>query len=110
MSTYYDISVPIHSTMLIWPGDPSVELEKSTAQYLGRTVTTSEIHLGSHTGTHVDAPLHFGAGPGTVDQLPLDSLCGPAQVVDFRGTREVTSEALAAVGAGRLPARAPAHG
>ncbi len=103
MPTYFDISVPIHPTMLIWPGDPAVELNQSTGQYVGRTITTSEIHLGSHTGTHVDAPLHFGAGPGTVDQLPLDALCGPAQVLDLRGTLEITADALRTAGAGRAP-------
>jgi arylformamidase len=36
--------------------------------------------MGSHTGTHVDAPHHFIAGGQTVDELPLELLVGPAIV------------------------------
>jgi len=39
------------------------------------------LHLYSHCGTHMDAPVHFAAGPGTIDQIPLDRLIGPAWVV-----------------------------
>lgn len=39
------------------------------------------LHLYSHCGTHLDAPVHFAAGPETIDQMPLDRLMGPAWVV-----------------------------
>ena len=38
-------------------------------------------HLYSHSGTHMDAPVHFEAGPGTIDQTPLSSCFGPAWVI-----------------------------
>ena len=53
--------------------------------------------MGTHTGSHVDAPLHFGVGDRGVDQLPLDALIGPAVVVDVGEARAVTPEHLAAV-------------
>jgi arylformamidase len=44
------------------------------------------LHLYSHSGTHMDAPLHFAAGDGTIDRIPLDLCLGPAWVVDLAGT------------------------
>ncbi len=43
------------------------------------------LHLYSHCGTHVDAPVHSQAGPETVDALPLDRFMGPAWVVRLTG-------------------------
>lgn len=39
------------------------------------------LHLYSHTGTHMDAPIHFGVGSESIDQLSLDRFMGPAWVV-----------------------------
>lgn len=44
---------------------------------------TRKLVLGTHTGTHIDAPRHFIPGGRTVDQLPLDQLVGPASVLDL---------------------------
>ncbi|KIK56923.1 hypothetical protein GYMLUDRAFT_61758 [Collybiopsis luxurians FD-317 M1] len=49
------------------------------------------VSLGSHTGTHVDAPSHFIADGKTIDQIPLSALVGPAIVLDLtsKGAKEV---------------------
>ena len=44
---------------------------------------TTNLHLYSHAGTHMDAPLHFLAGGATIDQWPLAQCIGPALVVDL---------------------------
>lgn len=43
---------------------------------------TSTYHLYSHSGTHMDAPLHFLEGGNTIDRLDLGRCVGPALVVD----------------------------
>jgi kynurenine formamidase len=43
--------------------------------------------LDSHLGTHMDAPSHFVADGRTLDQVDLDRLIGPAQVVHLPGVR-----------------------
>lgn len=44
---------------------------------------TTNLHLYSHAGTHMDAPLHFIEGGATIDQWPLAQCIGPALVVDL---------------------------
>lgn len=47
------------------------------------------LHLYSHSGTHLDAPLHFDrAGGKTIDQIPLDACMGVAHVIDLGGFPE----------------------
>jgi kynurenine formamidase len=42
-------------------------------------------HFASHTGTHLDAPLHKLAGGASIDQFPLEAFVGPVHVVDLVG-------------------------
>jgi kynurenine formamidase len=53
----------------------------ATHQREGRM--TRRLVLGTHTGTHLDAPLHFIPGGDAVDALALERLVGPAQVADL---------------------------
>ena len=99
---YLDISVPIAPDMLTWHDDPRVEITPVTGQYGDLTVTVTHLRLCTHTGTHVDAPLHFRPGEATVDQLPLTSLLGPAQVLDLRGMERIGRAELGAIAAARL--------
>ena len=45
---------------------------------------TRKLVLGTHVGTHADAPRHFIPNGATIDQVPLDVLIGPATVADFQ--------------------------
>jgi arylformamidase len=58
---------------------------------------TRRLVLGTHTGTHLDAPLHFIPGGAPVEAIALTSLVGPANVAnlsDFKALEEVSSAAL----------------
>lgn len=44
---------------------------------------THGILMGSHSGTHMDAPLHFYNGAAGIDQADLQKVCGAVTVVDF---------------------------
>lgn len=63
-----------------WHIKPSTE-RLGTLKTVGRN--TSIIRLGSHSATHLDAPLHFIDGAYGVDEIPLKKLCGAVQVVDM---------------------------
>jgi len=75
-----DLSHRISSGMQVYPGDPSVLIEP--ALELDRDgVDVALLHLGSHTGTHLDAPSHTVAGGRTTGRIGLDELVGEALVV-----------------------------
>jgi arylformamidase len=78
-----DVSVGIHPGMLTWPSDPGVVVDPVSRVSRGDVASVSELHLGSHTGTHVDPPFHFIAEGGTVDRISPTALVGPAMVVDL---------------------------
>ena len=78
---FFDISVPIRSGMVTYPGDPSVTVERVVTIGDDSPVNLSKIDMGLHSGTHVDAPVHFIEGAAGVDELPLDVLIGPCNVV-----------------------------
>ncbi len=83
-----DLSLPIEEGMMTFPTywHPVVEVT-----ILGRHGIegreTRKVALGTHTGTHADAPRHFIPNGGTIDEIPLDVLIGPATVADFTGCK-----------------------
>jgi len=79
----YDISVGISSDLPVWPGDPSIEIERISSIEGGGDDNVSRINTCVHVGTHVDAPLHYIEGGASVDTLPLEVLIGRAYVVDL---------------------------
>jgi arylformamidase len=78
----HDISVPIQSGGLIYPGNPVIAIAPQQAISQGAGANVSHVSFGSHTGTHVDAAKHFFDDGQTVDQIPLDKLIGPAILID----------------------------
>jgi arylformamidase len=77
-----DISVPIEPEMVVYEGDPGVVVTPHLRMARGDPANVSLLSLGSHTGTHVDAPAHFFRDGATVDRLPWDALLGPALVAE----------------------------
>ena len=83
MSRIYDISVPIRSGGLAYPGNPEIEIALQQAVAKGAGANVSVIRFGSHTGTHADAARHFFDDGQPVDKIPLERLIGPALLVSF---------------------------
>lgn len=49
----------------------------------GDSSNVSELRIGTHTGTHIDPPVHFIEGAAGIDRVPLDRLVGDAIVADL---------------------------
>jgi arylformamidase len=81
-----DVTRPLIKGMLIYPGDviPSFSQEDH-GRYL-----ISDLHMSSHTGTHIDAPTHYLKSGDTIDIIPLNSLIGKCRVIDMSGTDSTT--------------------
>ncbi len=92
------MTIPIHAGMPVYEGDPPVEIALSFSIDRGDPANVSRLSMGAHTGTHVDAPRHFIDGASAVDEIPLDALIGPAQVVDLTGIGDISHEVLLSAG------------
>lgn len=95
MSRIYDISVPIRTGGLVYPGNPEIEITLQQAVAKGAGANVSAIRFGSHTGTHADAARHFFDDGQPVDRIPLERLIGPALLLEFAdGVRAVGATEL----------------
>ncbi len=101
--TVYDVSVPLRPGMPTYAGESGPRLDFHSLIARGDSANISSLSLGSHSGTHIDAPHHFLDGAATIDQLPLDALVGPAHVIEYRGSGHIAAADLEAAG---LPADA----
>jgi arylformamidase len=82
-SRFLDVSVRLAAGIPAYPGNPEFQLDPIKRVAEGASSNVSKLVMGTHTGTHVDAPRHFFDGSAGVDALPLDVLIGPATVVDI---------------------------
>jgi arylformamidase len=96
MARIHDVTVPLTPGMPTYPGDPPFELEPLRTLAEDR-YRLSRLVLGTHAGTHVDAPAHFIDGAATVDQLPLEILLGKARVVELPSRERVERADLEAL-------------
>ena len=94
-SKIHDISVSISRFLPVFPGDPPVEVKPRIRISRGAPCNVSQLILGSHTGTHIDAPYHFEDSGKTVDELSLDVLVGPCKVFAMPDVRAITATQIA---------------
>ncbi|SFH55718.1 Kynurenine formamidase [Tindallia magadiensis] len=81
MERIVDLTHEIDASMPIYPGDPSVEI-KSWNTHEKNGCQISKILMGSHTGTHVDAPWHFNPQGASLDNLSLSRFVGRGTLID----------------------------
>jgi arylformamidase len=93
-----DVSVPLAAGVPAYPGNPEFELHAIKRIADGASSNVSKLSLGTHTGTHVDAPKHFFDDGVGVDRLALDLLIGRARVVEINKRGGITAEDLTAAG------------
>lgn len=80
--TIYDITVPISAETPIYKGDPGVEISSFKSIAAGSSANVSQVAMGVHTATHVDAPNHFIDGARRVHELDPHKLVGPCRVIE----------------------------
>ena len=92
-----DLTHPISADMPVYfRWHPKTDLEK-TATYSENRCEVRRLSIGSHSGTHIDAPSHVFEGKPTLDQYDPALWYVDAQVLDFtgRGPKEaITSNEL----------------
>jgi arylformamidase len=81
-----DLSHTISPGMPVYPGDdPPVFTNRAAIDEDG--FAEKGITLGSHVGTHIDAPAHIIPYAPTLDRMPIDRFAGQGSVIDLTGMK-----------------------
>lgn len=83
VSALIDLTHPITPQVPVFPGDPQCTFTAhATFEQSGYRVTA--LHMGTHQGTHMDAPSHFVENGMGVHEVALQRMCGPATLIDMK--------------------------
>ncbi|MBF0517339.1 MAG: cyclase family protein [Nitrospirae bacterium] len=91
---WIDISLDIKNGMLTWPGDPEFSLKALHSIDNGDMLNLSHISMTSHTGTHMDAPLHWLRDGKSIDEMPISVTAGPALVIEVQDKESIKAAEL----------------
>lgn len=83
-----DLTHPLEPTTPVFPDYPPVavnilEAIGVSAPVGRRALNSSQVTVGLHCGTHVDAPTHFYNGRPTIEQVLLEKCVGSALLIDL---------------------------
>lgn len=101
MTQLIDISRPLSPGMVIYPGNPEVEMVRQREAGGGKSALT-RITLGSHTGTHIDGLSHIQAGAAGTAAYGLEQLVGEAEVIEVSVADVITAADLPVMTGGRI--------
>lgn len=87
-SELIDISMGLDANTVVWVDDPQPEL-RPVLRMPKDACNFTWLSFGAHAGTHVDAPWYLYSDKWTTDQIPLERLCGPCQVIDLEDVEDV---------------------
>jgi kynurenine formamidase len=79
-----DLSQPLFDGAPNCPVHPPVRFQR-TADHPQDGWRMEVISMATHTGSHLDAPLHKIAGGKSISDLPLETFVGAARIADVRG-------------------------
>ena len=85
---FVELSHPISNEMTTYPSDPNITIVREKEIHLDRTLL-HRFTMGTHTGTHLDAPAHIISGGKTLDDFPLSSFTGKTVKVDLNSISEL---------------------
>lgn len=75
----------------VYPGDPRPSCERVLELEKGDGCNVCRLSMGSHSGTHIDAPSHFLPGGKTVGDIDFNKLMGPCSVLELDGVLDAAS-------------------
>lgn len=92
--TYIDLSMPLNADTPVYPGNSKVKIDVEE-QFKKDGCLGHSLNMGSHSGTHLDAPGHMIEGGKMLDVFPVDTFIGTGKLVDVRDgfSREALEQA-----------------
>lgn len=89
----YDLTAEISSKLVVFPGDPQYSSEPLSSLEAGQTFNLCHMHLGNHTGTHVDFPAHTIKEGKTSSDFSIEYLTGQGVIIKVpSGEKSITKE------------------
>lgn len=83
MANIVDLTHTVESDIHTYPDDPIFSAEPAFEFPSGDGCRVHALHLGTHTGTHIDAPYHFYKNGKKINEVPLEWLVGRPVVIDI---------------------------
>ena len=77
---FIDLTHPLRDGQAGFPGDPALKATPHATIEKNRCNVT-QLSLGSHQGTHLDAQYHFVPDGKRINEMPLDWFYGPATLL-----------------------------
>ena len=91
---WIDVSIPLDGSITLWPGDPRFTLAPVSRIAKGDSSNASALSMGSHIGTHVDAPWHFEEDGKRLHEIDTAVFFGEALLLDFQKADAITADLL----------------
>ncbi|HJO96031.1 MAG TPA: cyclase family protein [Victivallales bacterium] len=88
----YDISISLDTNTINYPGCEKFNRDITKSFKQKDPYTLSKLSMSSHTGTHVDSPLHFIENGNSIDEIPIDNFILNAIVVEIKNKREINAK------------------
>jgi arylformamidase len=89
-SGWIDVSWPLRKGMRKWPEDAQPIVDWILERSKGDRTDMIGLNIITHTGTHMDAPLHFIPKGKTIDTMPADVMVGPGRVIEIKNPEKIT--------------------
>ncbi len=77
----HDITQELFSGM-VYPGDLAPSYDRVSAMDHGDAYNLTNLTMGAHNATHIDAPFHFLRNGKTIEEMDLTKCVGPCSVID----------------------------
>lgn len=92
---WIDLSLEINSDLVTWDNDMPFSRHITSSINSGDLCNESRMHIGTHTGTHIDAPYHFNNDGKMVHELDFNTLMGECYVAEIYGKSIITADDFA---------------
>lgn len=99
---YIDLTVLLNEDTPVYPGDPKLKIEP-VGIFSKDSYTDHSISMGTHLGTHIDAPMHMIENGHSLEQMPVEQFVGKGRLIEVKdGKFDINQPELAKVEAGEI--------
>lgn len=78
---FIDLSAPLNESTPTYPGDPATKITPAGV-FAKDGYNDNFVSMGTHVGTHIDAPFHMIDSGKTLDQIPINQFIGRGRLIE----------------------------